>query len=121
MSKEGKEDGAPGDCSSSGQDDLTPISVRRLDEGIPGPGRLKTQLLQIEFLGKKVRPAEIPLRRALGIAAASEAASRGVPNPKRVYDLLRAAPGSRDGMLIVFRRRGGRPLLVAATDYVAGA
>ncbi|MFN6119675.1 MAG: hypothetical protein ACK5CE_08605, partial [Actinomycetes bacterium] len=65
-------------------------------ERIPGPARLKTQLLSTMLNGSRLTPRTLPLRRLLAIAAASDAAHRGVPRPRRVFDLIIAErPGFR--------------------------
>jgi hypothetical protein len=92
------------------------IRTEELLDRLPAPRRSTAALVKTEFLGKKEIPPEIPRRRALAVAAFAQAHSRGINNPRRIYDLVESTAAVVEAQLLVVRP-GGPPRLVPADGF----
>lgn len=97
-------------------DDNTWISTERLLNDLPGSMRVKRKYLSYTFAGKREIAHEVPIRRALAIAATVDAHHRGVTKPERIFDLISRTPGGLRGMLVVIAR-GKPPYLLPGDGF----
>ena len=81
---------------------------------LPASRRVTASMIKTTFLGKKELPPEIPMRKAIALAAYAQARARGF-NRAGVFDLVANASGSVAGMLVVVRSRGTLRLVRAAS------
>lgn len=91
------------------------IPTAPLLDRLTAPNRFKRDLIRTSLAGRSEVPAELPFNQALALAAASDAHSRGIRQPGRVFDLVCAAGTDVESLLVVMPRRGGPPRLVKAT------
>ena len=92
------------------------IDTAQLLANLPVSKPMLRKYIRVDFLDGTTTPERIPLHQGVALAAAAQARSRGVDKPKRIYDLVVAAPDLYETHLLVIPGPSNGPARLVPID-----